>query len=512
VSRYDPEPAFARLNRALESGDDDVIADALVSDAWPLLNHHFQVFADALEALPASAVHRHYPLEFYHPLTGIVYRGPSGPSPGDAKNLQGDHLAIFHLTRLLTARIVGDSDNLEYFSNQLAHWASTQARTDRDAPDGPVPLYLIQVGYTALLRGDLRGALRYLGIATSLALRSRLHDSARHAYIISSLAHSMRGAVAEARAALENAIARPVISPELYEIGVGSAEAAARAMVSVEIGASDADAVVAALSPIEAPDETWVFKLLARVRHALSHHRALEALEMVALAQATQRVARASLAADVMASLRIESLLEAGLMGEARRFVDRQDGRKGVLTQVAMLRMHVMAGERERAARAAAAIVAQPTLTVGVHTKVLMLLAWADQVAGESVSASTAAQLAGYAAQGGRRLLSMVPRDVVAALAATLDTSAIAQHGHALIADIPAPRSSEIAARLTRGELRVLRELTEGRSNVDIAATLQLSPHTVKTHMSSILRKLGVSTRSAAITAAARQGLIDPAG
>ncbi|GAB3634267.1 hypothetical protein GCM10027421_36210 [Microbacterium shaanxiense] len=506
MGRYRAASAFARLTRAIDSGDDDVLANALASDAWPLLNRHFQQFTEALESLPASVVRRHYPLELYHPLAGVVFRGPSGPSPVGAEKLKGNDLAMFHLARLLTARVVGDSESLSYFSDQLEHWAGSQARTQRDAADGPVPLCFIQVGYTSMLRGDLRGALRHLGIANSLALRSQLHDGARHAYILSSLSHSMRGAVAEARVALEDAVARPILAPELYEIGVASAEAAARAIVSIETGGSDADALVAALSPIEMPDETWVFKLLARVRHALMRHRAVEAIELVALAQATQRVAPGSLAADVIPALRIEALLESGLMGEARRFVDRREGTRGILTQVAVLRMHVMSGDRQMAGRAAAAIVALPALSVGVHTEVLTLLAWADHLAGEQVSANTAAQLAGYAAQGGRRLLSVVPRDVIAALAATLDTNA-----PSLISDGPASRSSEIAARLTRGELRVLRELAEGRSNTEVAAILQLSPHTVKTHVSSILRKLGVSTRAAAITTAARQGLIESA-
>jgi DNA-binding NarL/FixJ family response regulator len=49
----------------------------------------------------------------------------------------------------------------------------------------------------------------------------------------------------------------------------------------------------------------------------------------------------------------------------------------------------------------------------------------------------------------------------------------------------------------------VLRQLTQGLSNADIAASLVLSPKTVDHHVSSILRKLRVPDRAAAAEAAA---------
>jgi DNA-binding NarL/FixJ family response regulator len=50
--------------------------------------------------------------------------------------------------------------------------------------------------------------------------------------------------------------------------------------------------------------------------------------------------------------------------------------------------------------------------------------------------------------------------------------------------------------------------LSEGLSNRQIADRLGVSDHTIKFHISSILDKLGVSTRTEAVTAGLRMGLI----
>jgi DNA-binding CsgD family transcriptional regulator len=52
---------------------------------------------------------------------------------------------------------------------------------------------------------------------------------------------------------------------------------------------------------------------------------------------------------------------------------------------------------------------------------------------------------------------------------------------------------------LTRRELEVLRLLVHGRSNREVGAVLVLSPGTVKFHVNSILRKLGVVNRAQAV-------------
>jgi DNA-binding CsgD family transcriptional regulator len=63
---------------------------------------------------------------------------------------------------------------------------------------------------------------------------------------------------------------------------------------------------------------------------------------------------------------------------------------------------------------------------------------------------------------------------------------------------------------LTPREIDVLRLLVEGKSTTDIADQLYISPRTVSTHVASMLGKLGVPTRSAAVALALRSNLVGP--
>jgi DNA-binding NarL/FixJ family response regulator len=68
--------------------------------------------------------------------------------------------------------------------------------------------------------------------------------------------------------------------------------------------------------------------------------------------------------------------------------------------------------------------------------------------------------------------------------------------------------ADEFAEEITSREAEVLRMLAEGLVNKDIASRLGISEHTVKFHISSILEKLGASTRTEAVTLGIRRGLI----
>jgi DNA-binding NarL/FixJ family response regulator len=61
---------------------------------------------------------------------------------------------------------------------------------------------------------------------------------------------------------------------------------------------------------------------------------------------------------------------------------------------------------------------------------------------------------------------------------------------------------------LTERETQVLHLLAQGLSNKDIARTLQVVEDTVKTHVAHILEKLGVQSRTQAVLAAIRLGLV----
>lgn len=74
-----------------------------------------------------------------------------------------------------------------------------------------------------------------------------------------------------------------------------------------------------------------------------------------------------------------------------------------------------------------------------------------------------------------------------------------------LLREVPAPNSPE---QLSEREKEVLRLLAQGMANKEIAAALIIGEKTVKTHVSNILGKLGVVSRTQAALYAARIGLV----
>ena len=63
---------------------------------------------------------------------------------------------------------------------------------------------------------------------------------------------------------------------------------------------------------------------------------------------------------------------------------------------------------------------------------------------------------------------------------------------------------------LTEREMEVLQAIARGHSNISAAAALGVSPKTVDSHRTSLMRKLNVHSTASLLLAAVRAGLLDP--
>lgn len=110
----------------------------------------------------------------------------------------------------------------------------------------------------------------------------------------------------------------------------------------------------------------------------------------------------------------------------------------------------------------------------------------------KDVSLATLTEAIRLVAQGGTMISPVVTERLLRGLkAAHLPTS----HGYG-------------EARLTQRETEILRLMTGGYSNREIASALRLSEGTVKNHVSNILGKLGVRDRTRAVLKAIEKGYV----
>lgn len=145
-----------------------------------------------------------------------------------------------------------------------------------------------------------------------------------------------------------------------------------------------------------------------------------------------------------------------------------------------------------------------PEIKAGCSAKVLIISSFGDR---DTVVKALSAGADGYL------LKDSTPQQILDGIAITLDGGAPVSPAAAvylldlLRAPAPSPQappSGEADGRLTQRETELLRAFAEGKSYKEAARALNISPHTVGTHVKAIYRKLEVNSRSDAIRQAFR--------
>ena len=140
-------------------------------------------------------------------------------------------------------------------------------------------------------------------------------------------------------------------------------------------------------------------------------------------------------------------------------------------------------------------------------TKVLVLTTFG---ADDYVFAALAAGASGFLLKDIRAEQLLEAVSAVARGEGRLDpavTAAVVQHFRRHSVPERAPNA---AGRLTAREDEILRLLARGMSNAEIAAELHVAPGTVKTHVATVLSKLGARDRVQAVITAYETGLVRP--
>jgi DNA-binding NarL/FixJ family response regulator len=107
------------------------------------------------------------------------------------------------------------------------------------------------------------------------------------------------------------------------------------------------------------------------------------------------------------------------------------------------------------------------------------------------------------------KIYSVLPMDATTHQLVTAIAATVA--GFAVTLPRPPAAPSEamrIAEDLTAREVEVLRLMARGFRNKQLAALLNISEHTAKFHVSSVLAKLGARTRTEAVTIGMTRGLV----
>lgn len=509
MNLYDFPRAQTELARAVASRHPETIARTAMSSIWPLYSSHFEELRAAVATLPSAMLKRYPALRVMHPLTPVLAQTtrPFKPlvSPDEARTMSPDELDLVTLAQMVAFRFSGDVAAAIIYAQRLEDRILQIKVESRERADGPLWYYHFSIGSTRLAAGDSSRALLEFATARKLGAVSIQPYAERLALGRTALAHAVRGSLEDSRVALSDA--RQLAAPSSAHQGANAAtEHAAATLICVERMAPETEDMLTALKPYDSIDLTWPFALLARTRWLLAQHRPSEALESALLARDTHPAQHGSVASDIIAAASIEALWGIGDVAPARRLADSYTT-PGVFTQFAMVKLALHESRFDLAAQALRRLEIGAPLSPGHRKELGLLSAWLEMLRSDSVDTATARRVLRLALESdNRRIFASLPAQFIQLVTAQLSADEAASLEKALDGLLHV----EIERRpvLTHSETRVLNAIPLHPTTAAIAASLHVSPNTIKSQLKSLYRKLGCSSRTEAITIGARLRLI----
>jgi LuxR family maltose regulon positive regulatory protein len=379
----------------------------------------------------------------------------------------------------------------------------------------------LAVGVGLMLTGDSRAALSALDDAYRLGLARPDQDVDASAASLVALQCAVLGEVPAARRWLARLTTTATMQmavgclPAVAHICV--AAAAAELQVAVDSAeweaAESASRRLALLDPMSSPWlDLWIYVLYAQAQYALHRGDVHAVLDQILVARASRgrHLGDDGIADALLTRLQADLLLAAGQASQVQRLLRLHRG-SGLL-RVPAARLALLSGDATASSAITPDQVWESSASTRDRIQMWLIQAIADCRSGERASASQSLDRAIRSAREAD--LSSVWSTVSAS-----DLDELTRHAPAA-STLPAaarrPEQTEVYPRsvvltdLTDREQGVLEQLGAGATLETAGTALAISYNTVKTHVASIYRKLGVDSRHAAIIEAQRLGLIDP--
>ncbi|MBW9094857.1 helix-turn-helix transcriptional regulator [Microbacterium jejuense] len=368
-----------------------------------------------------------------------------------------------------------------------------------------VPLLCAQLGISLYYGGNVRQAIECFGYGAAVAAAGELEHAISNLSMLSGI-HALNGDLPEARHYAQ--LIREGEWGARYLDGYqGTFYRVAEAIIAVEESDGERAAEhAAAFAPHHATSEHWI--AMATVEALVAVRRgqaALGAARLESLVALRGREGHSAGARRGLARARVLLELAQGRVAEAKSVLHRDGHEDRFETIVDRARVALVDGRPRDTLRILSQSRVRPTTSrLGASASALRLAALL-RTGGAAAAGGEVHSLAAQLCDRGMRfpLATLPPADSRAVQDVLRDAAPC---------HIPAVESvlPETAGRpeLTERELVVLRALASDQPLTAIAASLGVSPNTVKTQVRSIYRKLGAAGREEAIGLAAVHHLL----
>lgn len=363
--------------------------------------------------------------------------------------------------------------------------------------------FSVQAGRTAMLAGDNSRALRELSAAHFHPFIPSLAFLTRDAYVKAALVHAAFGCPAEARQLLIQADKVPRTSSWAEEIIDASAK---MAEVILEVDDPCEGKRLVDSIPRQHIGEMWPYYVLAmhrsyeRAGHRVNLKREVEVFDRLSLPRVTGQGFSGSVIPTVLGTI----AMAGGDLKTARSYFDQADQTlPGTLTMQAHLALLVGKPNEAIELMSAVAEVSRGMRQLELWRFAILSRSWFSLEEHDNLCAVLSAALE---LPGGLYEYEVLHfSDEVRAFAEErFQGWPTGSDRHSEFMNL----ISGVVVPLTEREVEILRLLRKNVSRAEMADALFVTLNTLKTHLAAIYRKLGVTSKAAAIVEAEHRGLI----